>query len=188
MVQERASASGETRRWLAWLVIVLASGLGWMWLSRVPPGDIALQRSAPQAGFLAPEWTLPQLEGGTTSLRALRGQPIVINFWASWCGPCRTEMPALQQVASAHAEEGLVVLLVNQGESEETIARFRDQMGLTLPILLDKTLSTAESYNVRALPSTFFVDREGRIQEVVIGGPMSDPYLSSRVESLLEGP
>ncbi len=127
------------------------------------------------------------LSGEPVSLQALRGQPVILNFWASWCAPCRAEMPAPRVVANRYADEGLVVLLVNQGERETTMRDFLTEMGLTLPVLLDSDLNATRLYRVQALPTTFFIDREGRIQDLTIGGPMTDAYLSSRVLSLLKG-
>ena len=131
--------------------------------------------------------TLMGLSGESVSLEEFRGQPVIVNFWASWCGPCRAEMPALEQVAMRYADEGVVVLLVNQGEGERTISGFLAEVGLTLPVLLDSDLNATRLYRVQALPTTFFIDREGRIQDLTIGGPMTDAYLSSRVLSLLKG-
>ena len=171
--------------WLITIVFLLSSG--WIWFTRVPDGSASVHAVA-QVGFLAPDLTLMGLSGEPVSLEEFRGQPVILNFWASWCGPCRAEMPALEQVTTRYADEGLVVLLVNQGETETIISDFLTEMGLALPVLLDRELNATKLYRVQALPTTFFIDREGRIQDLTIGGPMTDAYLSSRVLSLLGGP
>jgi len=173
-----------------WLIaIIFWVSSGWIWFSRVPDGAAsASQHAVAQVGFLAPDLTLMGLSGESVSLQEFRGQPVILNFWASWCAPCRAEMPALEQVATRYADEGLVVLLVNQGERKRTMSDFLAEMRLTLPVLLDRDLSATMLYRVQALPTTFFIDRDGRIQDLTIGGPMTDAYLSSRVLSLVGGP
>lgn len=96
-------------------------------------------------------------------------------------------MPAPRVVATRYAEEGLVVLLVNQGETETTMRDFLAEMGLTWPVFKGSDLNATRLYRVQALPTTFFIDREGRIQDLTIGGPMTDAYLSSRVPLLVKG-
>ena len=173
--------------WLWLMAIVFLLSSGWIWLTRVSDGAASASLHAvAQVGFLAPDLTLMGLSGESVSLEEFRGQPVILNFWASWCGPCRAEMPALEQVAMRYADEGLVVLLVNQGETETTISDFLAEMGLALPVLLDRELNATRLYRVQALPTTFFIDREGRIQDLTIGGPMTDAYLSSRVLSLIK--
>ena len=171
--------------WLWLMAIIFFASSGWIWFTRVPDGSASVHAVA-QVGFLAPDLTLMGLSGEPVSLEEFRGQPVILNFWASWCAPCRAEMPALEQVAIRYADEGGVVLLVNQGERETTISDFLAEVGLTLPVLLDSDLNATRLYRVQALPTTFFIDREGRIQDLTIGGPMTDAYLSSRV-SLLVG-
>ena len=174
--------------WLWLIAIIFFLSSGWIWFTRVPDGVASASvHAVAQVGFLAPDLTLMGLSGQRVSLQELRGQPVILNFWASWCGPCRAEMPALEQVATRYADEGVVVLLVNQGEGETTINDFLAEMGLTLPVLLDSDLNATRLYRVQALPTTFFIDRDGRIQDLTIGGPMTDAYLSSRVLSLLGG-
>src|SRR5690606_35153974 len=107
-------------------------------------------------GALAPDFVL--VEPGTgdhVSLSDFRGQPVVLNFWATWCVPCRTEMPDLQD---AHNEEDVVVLGVNWQESESVVQGFLDEFELTFPIALDREGGVREHYGVVGLPATFFID------------------------------
>lgn len=99
-----------------------------------------------------------------------RGKVVMVNFWATWCEPCRDEMPALQRAQQSLADKGLVVLTVNVGDSEEKAAAFFQQAGLFLPVLFDKDWSVSRSlWKVRMLPSTFIVDRKGAIRYSILG-------------------
>ena len=178
----------KSSHWLWLMAIVFFLSSGWIWLSRVPEGLAGSNQAAPQIGFQAPDFVLEQLGGQDIRLENLRGQPVILNFWASWCGPCRAEMPALEQIAQDYADEGLVMLLVNQGESEASINPFLQEIGVTAPVLLDRDLTATRLYRVNALPTTFFIDKDGRIHDYTIGGPMTEAYLSSRVLSLMETP
>ena len=147
--------------WLMTIVFLLSSG--WIWFTRVPDGVASASAHAvAQVGFLAPDLTLMGLSGEPVSLEEFRGQPVILNFWASWCGPCRAEMPALEQVTTRYADEGLVVLLVNQGETETIISDFLTEIGLALPVLLDRDLNATKLYRVQALPTTFFIQWFGQ--------------------------
>jgi peroxiredoxin len=169
-------------------ILILAAGLAWTGISadrsgQSQPGGVA----APQAGFLAPDFTLKTPSGETYRLSDLRGQAVLINFWATWCPPCRAEMPAMQEAYEEFREQGLVILAVNSTIQDDplAIAPFVKEYSLTFPILLDETGEATRAYDVRALPSSFFVERDGRINEVVIGGPMSAALLHTRIEEIL---
>ncbi len=177
-----------SKKWYPSLAIaVLFAGAAWIWLSALPPGGVDPGRQpAPRAGFPAPDFTLATAAGDEFTLSELRGRPVLINLWASWCGPCRTEMPAIERVYRAYRDEGLVVLAVNvtHQDSQQAALAFAAEYGLTFPILLDLDGQVARAYQMRALPSTYFVDPSGRISEVVIGGPMAEALLRTRVEQL----
>jgi thiol-disulfide isomerase/thioredoxin len=132
---------------------------------------------------------LELLGGGEVVLSEQKGKGVIINLWASWCPPCRAEMPAIQNVYEANRDRGLEVLAVNTTyqDSEQAAADFVAEFDLTFPIPLDRTGSVARQYQLRALPTTFFVDREGVIRNVIIGGPMSEATIQTAVEEILEG-
>ena len=177
-------------RWLPAMGVTLALGLAWIWASAVPAaattGGLI---PSPREGFLAPDFTLELLGGGQVTLSELRGKGVVINLWASWCPPCRAEMPAIQQVYEKAKGRGLAVLAVNTTfqDSERDAAGFVQELGLTFPVPLDRSGAVSRQYQLRALPSTFFVDRKGIIRKVIIGGPMSDATIQTAVEEILEG-
>ena len=169
---EQVENSKVSSYWRGLMIVALVLGIGWINLSRLPQEVVARDQDiqAPMTGFLAPDFQLPFVDGGEMQLSALRGQPLVINFWATWCPPCRAEMPALERVQQQYASDGLIVLGVDQGETAEVVTRFaRGTVKTTFPLVLDGQLQVGTLYGVRALPTTFFVDREGRIRSIKIG-------------------
>jgi peroxiredoxin len=179
----------NTVRWP--LIVIGAAIIGglWIWVSAVP-AEATTGRliPSPRVGFLAPDFTLESLSGDQISLSDMRGKAIVLNLWASWCPPCREEMPALQRVYQENHERGLEVLAVNM-TAQDNIAAVEDfvqEFNLTFPILLDTGGEVGNAYLMRALPTTFFIDQKGVVQRVIVGGPMSEVTLQSTVEQLLE--
>jgi thiol-disulfide isomerase/thioredoxin len=171
-------------------IVILLAAAGWIVFSRVPPGERSGGAAAlPHAGFLAPGFSLPTAQGNLVSLTDLRGRPVIVNFWATWCPPCREEMPALQEVYAAYRDQGLEILAVNATNQDDPaeISPFSKRYGLTIPVLLDMQGDVASHYQIQSFPTTFFIDRQGVIQEVVIGGPMAAALLRVRVEQLLKG-
>jgi peroxiredoxin len=172
-------------------VVILLLGAGWIGLSAAEPGMATAGRiPAPRPGFLAPDFNLPTPQGDQITLSGLRGSPVIVNVWASWCAPCRAEMPALKRVYEDYRETGLVVLGVNATtqDSLDAALAFAGEMELAFPILLDEAGQALELYEVRAFPTTFFVDRQGLVREVVVGGPVSEALLRVRAEQLLGDP
>ena len=170
-------------------VAILALSAFWIGISASLPGGTASPGiPAPQTGFLAPEFTLTSLQGETISLADLRGQAVLVNIWASWCGPCRSEMPAMQTIYQEYTSQGFTILAVNatNQDSQAEAANFANEYNLTFPILMDTDGRVGELYQVSALPSSFFIRPDGTIQEVVIGGPMAEALLRTRVETLLQ--
>ena len=176
-----------TRRRLTFIgILVLAAA--WIVVSADKNGaSTAGLIPAPQAGFLAPGFTLETIEGESITLSDLRGQVVLVNFWATWCPPCKAEMPAFEQTYKDYTDEGFVILAVNaiQQDSVEAIDSFRAANGLTFPILLDTNGDINRAYQVRSLPTSFFVGKDGIISEVVIGGPMAEALIRSRIEELI---
>ena len=181
------SRSSRTFTYLS--LVLLLTGVAWMWWSRAPAGGTTQGAiPAPQKGFLAPEFALENGKGETVRLSELRGRPVVVNVWTSWCPPCREEMPALQRVYRDYQDKGVVILGLNSTsqDTREAALSFAAEQGLTFPILLDESGEATRLYQVRALPTTFFIDGQGIIQDVIAGGPMSEALLRIRVEQLIE--
>ncbi len=143
---------------------------------------------APQTGFLAPDFELKTQSGETVKLSDLRGQAVLVNLWATWCPPCRAEMRSIEKVYKEYKDQGFTVLAVNMTYQDEAtkIPTFVSEQNLSFPILLDETGRMANAYQMRSLPSSFFISRDGIIKEVVIGGPMAEALLRTRVEEILK--
>lgn len=170
-------------------ILILASGFVWILFSADRSGTSTSGLiPAPQQGFLAPDFELQTTTGETVKLSALRGQPVLVNLWATWCPPCRAEMPSIEKVYNEYKEDGLVVLAVDMTyqDTQSNIAPFVAEYGLTFPILLDQSSEVGNAYQLRSLPSSFFINRDGTINEVVIGGPMAEALLRTRVEEILK--
>ncbi len=178
----------DARRWRLLSLTVLLLGAGWIWAARVPSSEEDTgQIPSPHPGFAAPDFTLETLGGETTSLAAQRGKVVIVNLWASWCGPCRAEMPAIQRLYEREREQGLTVLAIHSTfqDSEDNARAFAHELGLTFAIVLDRDGAVSRSYRLRALPSTFIVDRKGMIRDVIYGGPLSEATLLSKIDRLL---
>lgn len=170
--------------WRRLTVLVACLGLAAIVWGRAPAQRRAADLpTAPAIDHPAPEFTLLLLDGSSASLSQWRGQPVVLNFWASWCAPCRAEMPELQRAHEHQQDAGLVVLGINQGEDAATVSAYRQQLGLTFPALLDRRAGVSEQYLVKSLPTTFFIDRNGVIRGQFIG-PMSDAVLVEQLSKI----
>jgi len=113
---------------------------------------------------------------------------VLVNLWATWCPPCRAEMPAIERMYEEYKDQGFVVLAVNMTYQDDpfAVAPFIAEYGLTFPILLEETGDVAAAYQLRSLPTSLFIGRDGIIQEVIVGGPMSEALLRTRVEQILK--
>ncbi|WP_159884821.1 redoxin domain-containing protein [Paenibacillus puerhi] len=136
-----------------------------------------------RVGDAAPEFTAMTLEGEAVALSDYRGQGVMLNFWASWCGPCVSEMPRMNE---AYEDDlpGVAVLAVNVGESRGTAAGFVSDHKLTFPILLDPSGEAADSYGLIGLPRTFLIDKQGRIAQIVPGELASVDQIRELMESV----
>jgi peroxiredoxin len=170
------------------VIALVILGGAWTWAGRVPSGSKGDETAtiAPRPGFLAPEFTLTSLDGGSVSLADLRGKGVVLNFWATWCLPCRVEMPALQRTWLDWEDQGLVVVAVNLQESPGRVAEYVGELGLTFPVLIDTDGAVFQQYRVQLYPTTFFVAPNGVVRDVVYGGPMAETLIASKAAELLE--
>lgn len=137
-----------------------------------------------EAGQAAPDFTLQTLDGETVSLAGYKGKPVLLNFWATWCAPCRLEMPELNKTAGDYADTGLVVLGVNQEEPANVVADFVDELGITFPQALDVDGEAGKAYGAYLLPITFFIDPDGVVTAVHRGSltrDLIDEYLRQTI-------
>lgn len=172
------------------LVLLLIAGLAAAGVS----AWVALSRSAAhplRPGAAAPDFELPALSGGSESLARYRGRVLFVNFWATWCTPCREEAPALQVLHERLRDEGFSVLAISIDDAgaRAKVEAFAEGLGLDFPILLDPSQDVYGAYQVYGVPETFAVDRAGRVVERFIGPkPWSDARYERAIRTLLQAP
>lgn len=141
--------------------------------------QVVLPESGPplQVGDLAYNFTLSDLEGNQVALDQFTGRPVIVNYWATWCGPCRIEMPHLQHTFETRQEDNLAILALDQDETAQEVSGFFDEFGLAFTPLLDEGKATSENYGVgRILPTTFFINAEG-VVTAIHRGPMTQSQI-----------
>ncbi|OFZ70230.1 MAG: hypothetical protein A2Z01_03475 [Betaproteobacteria bacterium RBG_16_58_11] len=148
----------------ALLLLVLAFGVAQAAEVAPPPGLLKLD------GRPAPALQLADMDGKSVNLAQLKGRWVLVHFWASWCGPCRREMPTLPKLINAFPPERLSVMLVNTAESDEDVFTFLASVSPELTTLMDRDGQVTERWQPRGLPSTFFVDPQGRLRYQALGG------------------
>lgn len=129
----------------------------------------ALDNRSPEVGSPAPDFALRDAEGAVREMGDYRGKAVWLNFWATWCGPCRRELPTIQRLADEFRDDGLVVLAVNFRESAKQARSFWEELGLRLPILLDSNGDVVQQYRLRGFPDNFFIDRDGVLRAFDLG-------------------
>jgi len=159
------------------VLFAASAGLGVAWVQSM----IQFSGAAPAVGDPAPDFDLQNLEGENIHLSDLRGRPVLINFWATWCGPCQQEMPIFQHYSQEYPE--LQIIAVNGGESQPTVQKYADKWGLTFPILLDPTSEVNRTYQANALPTSYFLDEYGYVKIVHIGS-MSDRQMRNYLQQI----
>ncbi len=172
------------------LVVVLVSALAVALAltgcarSNTSPGDA---EEGFNVGNLAPNFGLQSTSGQSVRLSQFRGRPVLLNFWATWCPPCRAEMPLVQKVFEnqALADRGLAIMGIDLGEDPETVKGFLKSNGLSFPVLLDTQQIVAGEYNIRSIPTTFFVNKDGIIRDVRIGAFASESQIIMGLNKIL---
>lgn len=162
------------------LVIMVLSGLSAGFITSGCSLD-----GAPGVGRDAPDFNLPDLAGKDTFLLAFRGKPVLLNIWASWCGPCVAEMPLIQQIYETRADEGLVILAVNSGESIAQVKEFMQTNGYSFPVLLDTEQAVTLKYGVRGIPTTFFINGDGKIADMRVGAFESKAQIEDSLKKII---
>jgi len=160
------------------LVMILALALVLVMTGCAPP-------ESPQVGKMAPDFQLQSLDGQTVSLSDFQGSPVLINFWASWCGPCIFEMPFIHMIHEQWSGKGLVILAINMGESPAKVRKFVEDHGISFLVLLDTDQKAALKYNIRSIPATFFIDKDGIIQDMKIGAFTSKAEIERRLSKII---
>ena len=143
---------------------------GWSMGSRVPT-----------VGMQAEDFQLTDLEDKPQSLSQYRGKIVLLNFWATWCKPCTTEMPAMQTAYDKLRDKGFVVLAVNELEDDANVREHIKQYGHTFPVLMDRDNKVANQFGVFGLPVSVFIDQEGRVQEYIKGGLLTEQKIDDAI-------
>jgi peroxiredoxin len=146
---------------------------GWSMGSRVPT-----------VGMQAEDFSLIDLEGKPQSLSQYRGKIVLVNFWATWCKPCTTEMPAMQSSFDKLRDKGFVVLAINELEDDAKVREHIKQYGHTFPVLMDRDNKVANQFGVFGLPVSVFIDQEGRVQEYIKGGLLTEQKIDDVVAKI----
>jgi cytochrome c biogenesis protein CcmG/thiol:disulfide interchange protein DsbE len=147
----------------------LAGALSKPQLSRAQLIDQAAPRPGPAIGRTAVAFNLQTLDGASIALESFRGKPLVINFFASWCDPCREEMPLIKELATAGAKQGFSVLGIAVEDSRAAMTEYRQEAKLIFPIALDLNSTVKRAYRIFGPPATFFIDKQGIIRDMVFG-------------------
>lgn len=181
-------------RWNLVIVATLLIGSIFILLTRVRPSSVdksppeaseaVVNTPAPIANAPAPDFTLAALDGSQVRLSDLKGRVVLVNIWATWCPPCRAEMPTIQTVYEQYRDQGFTVLAVDQDEAPPIVAAFMNENKLTFPALLDAGNRVGWMYQATSLPSSFFIDKQGIIR-TVYRGPMPRSVIAETVEQLL---
>jgi peroxiredoxin len=157
----RVSAQRMLRILFAAGLVLVLSGQG---------GDVNAGLRKAEKPKQAPNFMLPTLEGTPLRLNSFRGKVVFLNFWATWCPPCRHEMPVMETLYREFKDSGFEVVAISiDTKGKESVASFAKKLKLTFPILLDREMAVMRQYEVRGLPATFLIDREGRIAQVAVG-------------------
>ena len=146
---------------------------GWSMGSRVPA-----------VGMQVEDFQLADLDGKTQSLSQYRGKVVLVNFWATWCKPCTTEMPAMQASFDKFRDKGFVVLAINELEDDARVREHIKQYGHTFPVLMDRNNKVANQFGVFGLPVSVFIDQGGRVQEYIKGGLLTEQMIDDVVAKI----
>lgn len=178
--------------WVVLLLLVVGMGVFYFTreskeISEINPIPNPKEKESPQEGFLAPQFALSDLSGKSVSLADFRGKVILLNFWATWCSPCKREIPSLERLYQKRHDKGFEIVAVNAERSPaSTIASFAGKYQMSFPILLNPQGEVASKYWVRAIPTSFLLDKKGVIRWKIVGGKEWDAQdVLQRIDQLL---
>ncbi len=160
--------------------ILLLIALGWMLLRSSGTQSVA----PPRIGAALGEFSLSDINGKNVRLSDYQGKPVLINAWATWCPPCKAEMPLLNQYYQSHASQGFTLLAVNAGDSRDQAASFANQNGLAFPVLLDPGTRLLGQMAIDSFPTSILIGRDGKVKAIHVG-MFTPESLESEVSPLL---
>ena len=169
------------------LLVAFAAGFSLLSMSAIaeqPP--LSHTMTAMPTSQTAPDFSLQDMDGETYTLSSYRGKVVMLNFWATWCPPCRREMPSLERLYGKLKSQDFVVIAINQFEDPDLVFEFTGRLSLepTFPILFDRDSSVAELFRVKGLPTTYLIDKDGQIRYRAIGGREFD---HTEIEDMIKG-
>lgn len=169
------------------LIFLSAAWTGFSGILFPPPVEVST--TGPKVGLLSPSFDLESINGGMYSLRQPDKPLYLLNFFASWCPPCKSELPAMQRVFDYYKEYGVEIYAISnlQQDSIDDIQSLAESTGIQFPVLLDKDGSVFDEYLIRALPTTLLVNSNGRVLKVFYGGPLNEIILSREINLYLGG-
>lgn len=174
------------------IVIVLVGTLVWLFQAQADEAPGASQQitfggkatgTAPKINSAAPGFTLSSLEGKSVSLGSFQGKVVLLNFFATWCPPCRAEMPDLEATYQELKDKGLEVVAVDLQEDQGTVSGYVKSLGLTFTILLDREATVFGQYHITGLPTSYFIDRQGVVRDYTIGA-LNKKRIMQKLEKL----
>src|SRR3990172_3057506 len=178
-VLPQTSIWGRLGRWAAVLLVVgLIALLGW---------GVVKAANGPRDAGMAPDFSLTGFDGRTVALSQLRGQVVIINFWASWCPPCREEAAYLEQTWRKYQDRGVVFIGVDYVDTDKEALAYIQEFDITYINGPDIGTRISQAYNIKGVPETFYVDKKGQLRGVHIG-PLKAPELDQKIEELLAEP
>lgn len=172
---------------IVFIAIIVLAVAGYNYLvskSSITPDGESLQQNTEKP---APDFTVTDKDGNKVSLSDFGGKPVVINFWATWCGPCRSEMPAFEELYAKYGDEVSFVMINVDGTGTQMsdIAPFLQDAGYTFPVYIDSDFSASRSYNAHSIPLSVFVDKNGNITATHVGA-MSKETIENYIQSAMK--
>lgn len=160
------------------ILIVLVGALGYTLYT-----NFYVDKKLVGIGDQAPNFVLTDLNGNEVEFDSYRGKGVFLNFWGTWCKPCEKEMPYMENQYNIYKDQGVEVLAVNVGESKLSVANFVERKGLTFPVVIDKTTEVMDAYSVNPLPTTFLIDKNGKIVDIITGS-LTEKTIRAYMESI----
>lgn len=171
--------------WIILTIVAAVLGTVWIGVNRVDASNAnpTGQPPSPDIGHPAPDFTLLTTGGDELNLSDLRGTPVLVNFWATWCPPCRAEIPALEQTYRQFGGD-VLVLGVDVQENPDQVATFIQDYDMSYPVVIDGSAEVAKTYRVRAFPTSYLIDERGVVIQIY-NGPVNQPLLVSTFDDLM---
>ncbi|MTH52222.1 thiol-disulfide oxidoreductase ResA [Bacillus mangrovi] len=160
------------------ILLVLAAALAYTLYS-----NFFADRERVKVGSAAPDFVLTDLKGERLQLSELKGKGVLLNFWGTWCEPCKKEMPYMDNQYSYYKEQGVEIIAVNIAESDIAVSSFAKQYGLSFPIGIDKDRQILDQYGVKPLPTTYLIDSSGKVTDIV-KGQLTERNIRDMMESI----